>query len=84
MTMPTTISHDQCRCNHDAGYLHQEIAAGRYVQEWRKRADGEYVPICRRCNGLWDHRATDRLIERVQSNNWKEWYIPLRMAVPIG
>ena len=58
--------HGDCRCNHDAAYLHQEIAARRWVPEYRTHATSdEYVLACLSCNGLWDHRATDRLIERI-------------------
>ncbi len=57
---------EACRCDHHPDYLQQEIAAGRYVQEYRTRqSNGEYVLVCRCCNGLWDHRATDRLIEKI-------------------
>jgi hypothetical protein len=56
----------ECKSDHDPVYLQQEIAAQRWVHEYRKRqGGGEYVLVCLRCDGLWDHRATDRLIESI-------------------
>ena len=50
---------------HDAADLHREIAAGP-VQAFRKHKDtGETVLVCLTCGGLWNHKATDRLIERI-------------------
>jgi hypothetical protein len=65
----------ECRCNHDAGWLFDEIAAGRPAQEYQQREyrdhegkmQREYVLFCRTCWGLWDHKATDRLIDRVMN-----------------
>jgi len=58
--------YSECKCDHDAAYLEQEIAARRWVHEYRERRDtGEIVLVCLTCDGLWDHRATDRLIERI-------------------
>ena len=35
-------------------------------QEFRERRDtGEVILVCKRCDGLWDHRVTDRIIESV-------------------
>jgi hypothetical protein len=37
----------QCNCNHDAAYLEQEIAAKRWVHEYRESEDtGKYVLVC--------------------------------------
>jgi hypothetical protein len=57
---------EQCLCHHEAEWLAAEITAGRYPQEYRDTANG-YVLVCRKCEGLWDHRATDRVIEHVMS-----------------
>ena len=60
--------YSECKCNHDPAWLEQEIAARRWVHEYRERRDtGEVILVCLRCDGLWDHRATDRLIERIMS-----------------
>jgi hypothetical protein len=63
----------ECHCNFDAGYLFDEIAAGRPAQEYQQREyrdhegkmQREYVLICRTCSGSWNHTATDWLIDRV-------------------
>jgi hypothetical protein len=56
----------QCSCNHDAEYLRREIAARRWVHEYRiDDQSGEYVLVCLSCDGLWDHSATDRVIALV-------------------
>jgi hypothetical protein len=54
-----------CRCNHKPAYLSQEIAARRWVHEYQESETGEYELICLTCGCLWDHRATDKLIEWV-------------------
>lgn len=66
----TGIKYDpakgECRCNHDPAYLQREIAARRWVHKYLPdKATGEYVLVCLTCFGSWDHRATDRLIERI-------------------
>jgi hypothetical protein len=62
-----------CRCNHGAGYLQQEIAAGRPLQTFQENEAGEFVLVCLICLGLWDYEATDRLIEAVM--------IPERLSI---
>jgi hypothetical protein len=57
-----------CQCNHEAAHLQQEIAAGRPVHEYRIGEDSEYVLVCLTCLGLWDHSATDRLIEDIMKS----------------
>jgi hypothetical protein len=57
----------QCQCKHDPNWLKAEIGAGRYVQKFRV-LDGEYVLVCLCCGGLWDHRATNRLIDLIMSD----------------
>jgi hypothetical protein len=59
----------ECKCHHDAAWLKQEIAARRWVQEYRVGENGEYVLVCVICGGLWDHRATDRLIDLICGPN---------------
>lgn len=54
----------ECCCAHTAEYLQQEIAAKRWVQEYRE-LDGKTVLVCVKCDGAWDYRATDRLIEKI-------------------
>jgi hypothetical protein len=51
-----------CQCNHDPHWLKAEIEVGRYPQKYRE-VNGDYALFCVKCGGLWDHRATDRLIE---------------------
>ena len=56
----------ECKCHHDPAYLEQEIAARRWVHEYRERRDTrEVILVCLRCDGLWEHGATDRIIERI-------------------
>jgi hypothetical protein len=56
----------ECKCDHDPAYLEQEIAARRWGHEYRERRDTrEVILVCLRCDGLWDHGATDRIIERI-------------------
>ncbi len=62
MDVRSTIA--QCRCGHDPHWLSSQISVGRYVQEYRV-VDGEYALVCQRCGGLWDHTATDRLIDLI-------------------
>jgi hypothetical protein len=54
-----------CRCNHDAAFLQQQIAAGHPVHKFEENEIGEYVLICLTCEALWDHTATDKVIESV-------------------
>jgi hypothetical protein len=56
----------QCQCNHDPYWLYKEIKGARYPQKFRE-VDGKYELFCEVCGGLWDHRATDRLIDLVMS-----------------
>lgn len=55
-----------CQCNHDPHWLWAEIEAKRYPQKFCE-IDGQYELICVHCGGLWDHRATDRLIDLVMA-----------------
>jgi hypothetical protein len=55
---------DVCQCNHLPAYLFQEIAAKRWVHEFRESESG-YVLVCLTCLKPWDHAATDRLIAMV-------------------
>ena len=58
-----------CQCNHLPAYLFQEIAAKRPVHEFRESKEtGQYDLICLTCFGLWDHAATDRLVEMVMND----------------
>jgi hypothetical protein len=59
-----------CQCNHDPRWFKAEIDAGRYPQEYRVGENGEYLLVCVKCSGLWDHRATDRLIDLVMRGEW--------------
>jgi hypothetical protein len=69
LTRSSTRVRGQCECHHDdAIRLQQEIAARRWVQEYRVE-NGEYVLVCVKCGGLWDHRATDRLIDLICGPN---------------
>jgi hypothetical protein len=65
-TTPWKPGRAPCRCNHDARWLFAEIKAGRYPQQYRT-VDDEYVLVCIHCNGLWDHAATDRVIDLVMA-----------------
>jgi hypothetical protein len=56
----------QCQCNHDPRWIKAEIEAKRYPQKFRE-VDGKYELFCQICGGLWDHRATDRLVDLVMS-----------------
>jgi hypothetical protein len=56
----------QCQCKHDPHSLYAEIGGGRYPQKFRE-VNGTYELLCDVCGGLWDHRATDRLIDLVMS-----------------
>jgi hypothetical protein len=68
-TAPDVGAH-QCECHHDPRWLKAEIDAKRYPQEYRVGENGEYVLVCVKCGGLWDHRATDRLIELIMRGEW--------------
>jgi hypothetical protein len=59
-----------CQCNHDPHWLKAEIGAGRYPQNFCEVDGGGLV--CSRCGGLWDHRATDRLIDLIMSGDARE------------
>jgi hypothetical protein len=60
--------YSECKCDHDPAYLLQEIAARRWIHEYRERRDtGEIVLVCLSCFGLWNHRFTDQIIAMVQS-----------------
>jgi hypothetical protein len=60
------LADGKCQCDHDAGWLRQEIAARRLVHEYRTNiATGKAVLVCTKCQGLWDHAATDRLMEPI-------------------
>lgn len=61
-----------CQCGHDPHWLKLEIATGRYPQKFQIVND-EYVLICVHCGGLWDHRATERLIDLAH----RDFFIPL-------
>jgi hypothetical protein len=72
--MKTHDQHHECTCDHDAADLAREMQAGRPVHEYRERRDtGETVLVCLKCNGLWDHRATDRVIEFVMRAPADPW-----------
>jgi hypothetical protein len=57
-----------CACNHETERLVSEIASGRYMQKYQQDATGCYELICVKCGGQWDHRATDRVIDRVMGD----------------
>jgi len=59
-------SMKQCQCKHDPHSLYAEIAGGRLPQKFRE-VNGTYELFCEVCGGLWDHRATDRVIDLVMS-----------------
>jgi hypothetical protein len=59
----------QCQCHHEPTWLEQEFLAGRLFHEYRENADGVVVLICLKCGGLWDHSATDRLIDFIMYRN---------------
>ncbi len=63
--MLTSRTTTQCQCNHDPVWLKTEIEADRNPQEFRTGADGEIVLVCLRCGELWNHQATDRLIDLI-------------------
>jgi hypothetical protein len=44
-------SHQPCRCNHPPEWLEREIAAKRWVHEYRD-VDGKYALICLSCGGF--------------------------------
>jgi serine/threonine protein phosphatase PrpC len=58
-----------CRCNHLPATLFEEISEGRPVHEYRTNKEtGQYELICLTCFGLWDHTATDRLVEMIMKD----------------
>ena len=60
--------YSECTCGHDPAYLEQEIAAQRWVHEYRERRDtGEVILVCLRCDGCGIMGRPDRLIERITS-----------------
>jgi hypothetical protein len=65
----STRERAQCGCNHDPRWLYAAINTRHYPQEYHE-VDGKYVLVCMICGGLWDHRATDRLIELVMRGEW--------------
>ena len=54
-----------CTCNHATEWLIKEIKEGRYPQKFQPDATGAYVLICVKCSALWDHGATDRVIDQI-------------------
>jgi hypothetical protein len=71
MGLACTMIMKQCTCNHAPEWLEQEIRAGRspqkYVFEEAGNRNSKYVLICTKCGNLWDHAATDRLIDLIFS-----------------
>jgi hypothetical protein len=59
-------SMQQCQCNHDPLWIKKEIEGKRPPQKFRE-VNGTYELFCEVCGGLWDHRATDRVIDLVMS-----------------
>ena len=58
-----------CGYNHDTRWLFDEIAACRYPQKFQQDATGCSELICVKCGGLWDHSATDRVIDYVMGRD---------------
>jgi hypothetical protein len=61
----------RCQCNHSARWLFDEIAAKRWVHEFREyrthKGTVEYTLVCLSCRGEWNHTATDRLVEMIMA-----------------
>jgi hypothetical protein len=53
----------RCKCRHilDPVWLKQQIEAGKEIHM--------YVLCCTSCGGLWNHSATDRLIDHVMKGD---------------
>jgi hypothetical protein len=60
--------YTECKCDHGP--------AGRWGHEYRERLDPkrdpkldikEVILVCLRCDGLWNHKATAKIIERIMS-----------------
>ncbi|RXH34363.1 hypothetical protein [Bradyrhizobium nanningense] len=57
-------ANGNCQCQLDVDELIRDIAARRWVHEFRERKDNrEMVLVWTRCNGIWDHRWTDEIVE---------------------
>jgi hypothetical protein len=63
-----------CRCHYGPDDFARWIAEKpmpRVPHEYRTDRDTGYVLVCKQCNGLWDHRVTDRLFEFIQTDAFR-------------